>query len=103
MRIRIRQKPTLPEVDGIRLDVFAPGMQYEVGPTLGALFLAEGWAEPVVSEEPAVVIPFSEFAKHQPTARPSNLVREIFPSYYDAPPALAADRRRARRPRNHAK
>jgi hypothetical protein len=99
MRIRVLQKPTLREVDGIRLDVFEPGVQYELGNSLGALFLAEGWAEPVPSDEPALVIPLSEFAPDRPTSAPPNLVREMFPPYYDMPTALAADRRRHPRPR----
>ena len=96
MRIRIIRKPTLSCIDGVRLDNFQPGTQYEVGNTLGAVFLAEGWAEPVASDEPAVVIPISELAADAPEP-PSNLVREAFPPYYDGPPALALDRRR--RPR----
>jgi hypothetical protein len=96
MRIKVIQTPTRPDVDGIRLDLFHPGIQYEMGNLLGALFFAEGWGVPVASDEPAMIIPISE-----PTAdrqRPSpNLTREIFPSYLDLPSALAADRRR--RPR----
>jgi hypothetical protein len=40
-------------VDGIRLDVFVPGCSYEIGNSLGALFLAEGWAEPVDTQDAA--------------------------------------------------
>ena len=61
MRIRVLQTPTIAEVDGIRLDAFKPGVQYEMGNCLGALFLSEGWAIPVDSAEPAMVIPLSEF------------------------------------------
>jgi hypothetical protein len=100
MRIKMLRSPTLAEVDGIRLDVFRPGVQYEVGNILGALFLSEGWATPVDSNEPAIVIPISEFAVDHDTADPQNLVREIWPPYLDIPPALAADRRR--RPRRRS-
>ena len=44
MRIRVIQKPRERSIDGIQLDRFRPGVLYEVGTTLGALFLAEGWA-----------------------------------------------------------
>jgi len=95
MRIKVLHRPTIAEVDGIRLDVFNPGVQYEMGNCLGALFLAEGWAIPVDSTEPAMVIPLSEFAADR-AASPSqqNLVREIYSPYCEAPPALAADRHR---------
>jgi hypothetical protein len=96
MRIKVVQIPTLSEVDGVRLDVFRPGIQYEMGNSLGALFLAEGWAVPVDSTESAMLIPISEFVADRETAEPQNLVREVWPPYYDGP-ALAADRRR--RPR----
>ena len=102
MRIKVLHRPTIAEVDGIRLDAFNPGVQYELGNCLGALFLAEGWAIPVDSTEPAMVIPLSEFAADR-AASPSaeNLVREICMPGYEAPPALAADRRR--RPRRMMK
>ena len=44
MRIRIIKKITPPHVD-IQLDRFQPGLHYEVDRVLGALFVAEGWAE----------------------------------------------------------
>jgi hypothetical protein len=97
MRIRVIQKPTADEVDGIRLDTFEPGIQYEVGNQLGALMLAEQWAEPVASDEPAVVIPISEFIADTPAKGPKNLVREFFPGYFDSSTLTAADRRRDRR------
>jgi len=98
MRIRILQRPAVPSIDGIRLDHFKPGILYEVGHTLGSYLMAEGWAEPVTSEDPAMLIPMSEFEADL-SPNPPNLVREIFPPYYDAPTSLAADRRRQRRQR----
>ena len=97
MRIRAIQTPTIRAVDGVRLDVFRPGLQYELGTTLGALFLVEGWGELVASPEPAMVIPLSDVnAAYSPIpATPTNLIRETLPS--NQRPALAADRRR--RPR----
>jgi len=50
MRIRVVQRPTLASVDGIRLDHFEPGSEHELGSSLGALFLAEGWGVPVVDD-----------------------------------------------------
>ena len=98
MRIRILQKPALQSIDGIRLDHFLPGILYEVGHTLGSYLMAEGWAEPVATEDPAMLIPMTEFEADL-SPNPPNLVREIYPPYYDAPPSLAADRRRQRRTR----
>ena len=98
MRIRVIQIPPDFVCEEYDLRRFIPGQQYEVGNSLGALMLAEGWAEPVASDEPAVLIPLSEFEPDSLVA-PPNLVREIYPPYYDGPFALAADRRRRRRSR----
>jgi len=96
MRIRVLQKPTQPSIDGIRLDVFLPSFIYDVGTLLASLMLAEGWAEPASSDDANVVIPLRDYspALHR---NPPNLIREIFPSYYDTPAAFAADRRRTPR------
>ena len=95
MRIKVLRTPSICEVDGIRLDVFLPGVQYEMGNCLGALFLSEGWAIPVDSNEPAMVIPLSEFAvDRRKSPLPENLVREIYPPDYASPLATAAERRR---------
>ena len=96
MRIIVIHEPPVREVDGIRLDVFQRGVEYEMGSCLGALFLAEGWGEPALVE-PAMLIPMSEISADHPEPPPPNLVREIYPPYYDAPAALAADRRRRQR------
>ena len=50
MRIRVIHTPTENDIDGIYLDRFEVGHEYEVGPILGAYFLAQEWAEPVASE-----------------------------------------------------
>ena len=47
MWIRITQRPTVPYVDGIRVDCYRVGYHYEVDQTLGEIFLAEEWAQPV--------------------------------------------------------
>jgi hypothetical protein len=77
------------------LDIFYPGVQYEVGTLFGAVMLAEGWAEPSDPDEAADVRVFRDGSRPE---NPPNLIREIFPAYYDAPAAFAADRRRTPRP-----
>jgi len=49
MRIRIVRNLPIRDVDGIALDAFEIGMEYDVGSRTGALLLAEGWAEPVTA------------------------------------------------------
>jgi hypothetical protein len=93
MRIKVVQTPPLSDVDGIRLDVFRPGVQYEMGTNLGALFLAEGWGEPAPSDEPAMVVPISGLTADGA----QNLIRDTYPPGDDGPLALAADGRRRRR------
>jgi hypothetical protein len=81
-------------VDGIRLDQFHPGRQYVLGNSLGALFLAEGWAEPVEDDEPSPVIPPTKFTdkKYSDELRLRDFPRNI--STKRVLPAIAADRRR---------
>jgi len=98
IRIKVIQKPTDGEVDGIRLDIFEPGLQYEVGNRIGALMLAEGWAEPVAADETAELSAASEYTFDAASQNPRNLVREYYPPYYDSGTPLAADRRRRTRP-----
>jgi hypothetical protein len=57
MRIRIIRTPSRDCIDGVQLSRFVPGTQHEVGNSLGALFLAEGWAEPAPPDEESVTIP----------------------------------------------
>jgi len=99
MRIRIIQKPTMASIDGVLIGRFRVGQQYEIGNILGAVFLAEGWAEPVDDPDPALVIPLREFDGTAPI-NPRNLIREMFPPYYDGLSASALDRRR--RPRRRS-
>jgi hypothetical protein len=49
MRIRIVRTLPIRDVDGIALDTFEVGLEYDVGTRMGALLLAEGWAEPVTT------------------------------------------------------
>lgn len=60
MNIRIVRSPPIAEIDGARLDGFQVGLEYEVGNSIGALLLAEGWAEPVALDAPKPIVPFSD-------------------------------------------
>ena len=57
MRIKIIKKPSVARVNGMRLDVFQPGVLYEMVDTFATFLISEGWAEPVLSDEPVIVIP----------------------------------------------
>ena len=59
MRIKIVRTPPITSIDGIRLDYFAVGREYDVGNSIASLFLAEGWAEPVPLDSPPPIEPFS--------------------------------------------
>ena len=104
MRIRIIQRPPCDSIDGIRLDRFEVGHQYEVGNSLSALMLAEGWAEPVQLDEPALLVPFSETDPFDPRrlyrgpAKPAGATRE---TYHPAPRQIdrASEVKRRRRRR----
>ena len=96
MRIRIIRQPQGGYIDGIRLDQFIVGLHYELGIQLSALFLAEGWAEPVDGADVGVVVPLEDFEPDM-SSLPPNLVKETFPPYFENPPSSALDRRRRRR------
>jgi hypothetical protein len=93
------RKPRETCIDGVRLDRFEPGFEYEVGSSLAALFFAEGWAEP---------LPF-DFGEQEPTIpvdeapvsekRPRNLMRQRYSSGTERlSTAQDIDRTRSRRP-----
>jgi len=83
MRIRIVHLPVTAVVDGLDLRHFAQGHKYDVGSTLGALMLAEGWAIPVADDE-AIIVPFSDndpyLTRVTARASPTNLLRPASPS-----------------------
>jgi len=83
---------------------FMPGEQYEVGSSLGAVLLAERWAEPVAIDEPGLVVPFSEgdpfMSRVMDASSPPNLVRETHPPYTDQLD-IAPDLERRRRRRSN--
>jgi hypothetical protein len=100
MRIRVLHRPALAAVDGIDLKHFVPGHAYDVGTSLGALMLAEGWAAPVendpLAEEPVGGDPFT--SRVGDTSSPPNLIRETHPPAADEI-TMAADFERRKRPR----
>jgi len=61
MRIRMLRRPQETCIDGVRLDHFEPGLEYEVGSSFATLLCAEGWAEPL---EPALPDPSPADATH---------------------------------------
>ena len=89
------------EVDGIDLRRFSVGLTYDVGNNLGALFLAEGWAEPVADDTPTVLVPFSEndpfMTRVVDPQAPTNLRRETYAAHIDEI-AIAADLSRGKKP-----
>ena len=102
MRIEVVQRPTISSIDGIRLDCFEPGKQYEVGNSIGALFLAEGWAVPVPVDSAKPDVPFDDNDLYD--TRPlhkgdtSNLKREPRPLYLSRGAAADFKWRKRRRP-----
>ena len=101
MRIRIVHHPPVEGIDGIRLDCFEVGQVYEVGTTIGALFMAEGWAEPLPLDEMPPPVPFSAgdpFTTRVIVRRdPPNLTKERASPFWDRALAADASRRRRRR------
>jgi hypothetical protein len=92
MRIKMVRQPPIVDIDGIRLDWFEVGIEYDVGTTVAVVFLAEGWAEPVPLDAPRPVLPFSaadEFDIGSFYRRQQDLVRQFRSS--GAKPAKAAD------------
>lgn len=81
MRISVVRTPPIASIDGIRLDRFEPGSEYELGSSLGPLFLSEGWGVPAV-DEPAEPAP-PHAASPTESADPPNLYRETYPPLVD--------------------
>jgi hypothetical protein len=46
VKVRIKETPREPELDGIRLDKYVRGDVREVSPSIGSWLIAEGYAEP---------------------------------------------------------
>jgi hypothetical protein len=94
MRIRVIQRPTERCIDGVPLDHLEPGFHYDVCVSIANVFLAEGWAEPVPVEEPALVLALEEVAAIKRPSEPFNLVRDSTPLAFTRD--LAADFRSRR-------
>jgi hypothetical protein len=94
MRLKTLRTPSSDELAGIDLRRFTPGHKYDVGNRLGAVMLAEGWAEPVPNDDPALLIPFSDtdayMSRVMDRNSSPNLVRETYPPYTDET-AIAAE------------
>src|SRR5262245_57468131 len=99
MRVKILNRPTQRCIDGVRLDQFVVGVQYEVGSLLAAYLVAEGWAEPVTDTEPAIAgsTPASKDAFEKEyrvrSEALSALKRELYPPADQQHSNLAADHR----------
>jgi hypothetical protein len=50
----------LGSVDGMRLDRFVVGLTYDVGTTLGNYLMSSGFARPIQSDIPALVVPLAD-------------------------------------------
>jgi hypothetical protein len=104
MRIRILRIPSANAADGIDFKRFVVGRQYDVGTRVGEMMLAEGWAEPLADDEPALLVPFSDsdpfMSRVMDRSTPPNLVRETYPPYSDQV-VLATDLERRKRRRRH--
>jgi len=98
MRIQIVAEPPNRCIDGVQLDRFHVGESYDVGPSLGALLLCEGWAAPVDDRAPdrSVLRRKSKRAAAVSDPVPPNLIRDASPPSY-AGRAIAMDRSRRRR------
>jgi hypothetical protein len=82
--------PTEVCIDGVQLDRFLAGHEYDVGTALGTVFLTEHWAELVLAPGPALAIPLNAL---DVGLSPPNLVHELTPPYYDGPPITLEPRR----------
>ena len=84
MRIRMLRRPQETCIDGVRLDHFEPGLEYEVGTSFATLLCAEGWAEPLEpalqsDPSPADATHTSDDTAHRRPRRRFESTRERFP------------------------
>lgn len=98
MRIRIIRSLPVRGIDGVRLERFIVGQQYEVGNALGGLLVRKNWAEPIDDLGPALVIPFAEMKDFRKETDPRNLIRERSLPYLDWPVIATDAHHRPRRP-----
>src|SRR5881628_105629 len=69
VRLRITQR-LHGSIDGMQLDRFQPGLVYEVGPILGAVLLAEQWAEPVDDDHEGAITPVTSVRVFADASKP---------------------------------
>jgi len=93
MRIRIT-RPLSGSIDGIQLDRFIAGFVYDVGTGLGSYLLSERWAEPVLDDTPALVVPL-----HAPMFHPHPRQVISFPKAEAEAEDRAPRRKRSRKRR----
>jgi hypothetical protein len=94
MRIKVVAQPTQHSLDGIDLDRFHVGVEYEVGNTTGSFFLAQGWAVPAPDEGHSSASPNDT----EPTVPSIPRRPALFPARYQQR-AVAAEHA-TRRPRS---
>jgi hypothetical protein len=88
IRVQIVRAPNIASIDGVQLDGFETGVVYDVGTSIAAVLLAEGWAVPVPIDAPVPPTPFSEAdpcstQPYRDPDAPPNLTREHYPPYLD--------------------
>jgi hypothetical protein len=91
--------PPIADVDGIRLDYFEVGAEYQVGNTIAALLLAEGWAEPLPLDAPPAE-PFTDGEPIDPIRvleRRPDLIRQLHRRRTDRATAADPSSRKPRR------
>jgi hypothetical protein len=105
LRIRIIHPPNVASIDSIRVDGFTVGECYEVGTSLGSVFLAEGWAVPVEDNPNSGLAPLKNL---DPPGLPPNLIieraspsGEYVEAAADRPVRLTRARARRRSRRRH--
>ena len=101
IRVQIARKLPVDSIDGVHVGGFEPGRIYEIGTTIAAVMLAEGWAIPVPLDEAVPPTPFSEAdpcsaAPFRDADAPPNLTREHYPPYLDQRSHASSIERRIR-------
>ena len=60
MKVRIKEKPREPELDGVRLDGYVTGMVRDVSSLMGTWLIMSGYAEPEMRHEVELISGQSE-------------------------------------------
>jgi hypothetical protein len=94
VRLRITQR-LHGSIDGMQLDRFQSGLVYDVGSILGAVLLAEQWAEPVDDDYTSTVTPVTNVGQFAENGGRSHSKRRRHATRGDH--GIAADRAARRR------